>query len=80
MRGCRVSQNTAITDHSSGDHATEAETMESKSRESGLSGSDSGEREDPGREQRWGPEGKALEARSEESAPVMKHNSGGGCQ
>lgn len=49
MRGCRVSQDTAITDHGSGDRATEAETTESKSRETGLSGSDSGEREeDPG--------------------------------
>ena len=38
MRGCTVSQSTVITDHSGGDHATDAETTKSKSRERGLSG------------------------------------------
>lgn len=40
-RGCTVSQSTVIIDHGSGDHATDRETTKSKSRESGLLGSNS---------------------------------------
>ena len=39
--GCTVSQSTVITDHSGGDHATDAETTRSKNGERGLSGGDS---------------------------------------
>lgn len=41
MRGCTVSQSIVITDQSGGDHATDARSTKSKSRESGLSGSNS---------------------------------------
>lgn len=40
-RGCTVSQSTVITDRCGGDHATDGETMKSKSRAGGLSGSNS---------------------------------------
>lgn len=40
-KGHMVSQSTVTTDQSGWDHATDAETTKSKSRESGLSGSNS---------------------------------------